>query len=171
MAATLLLAGITVDTKNFAVRTTARTFDVASYLKTCGADASLVQYLLSTYIQSYLEISKLVGESHYVRDDIVIATGTDEQKYDSVTAAKTADTLLSMADINAAFVIIKRNDDVIAISARSSGTINVQTVMEALGGGGHFTNAATQLSDSTIAEAKEQLLNAINKQLMEGSEE
>lgn len=171
MEATLLLAGITVDTKNFAVRTTARTFDVASYLKTCGADASLVQYLLSTDIQSYLEISKLVGESHYVREDIVVATGTDDQEYDSVTAAKTADTLLSMVDINAAFVIIKRTDGVIAISARSSGTINVQTVMEALGGGGHFTNAATQLTNTTIAEAKEQLLEAINKQLMEGTEE
>lgn len=171
MTATLLLAGITVDTKNFAVRTTARTFDVASYLKTCGADASLVQYLLSTDIQSYLEISKLVGESDYVRDDIVVATGTDNQEYDSVTAAKTADTLLSMVDINAAFVIIKRTDGVIAISARSSGTINVQTVMEALGGGGHFTNAATQLDGSTIAEAKKQLLDAINKQLTEGTEE
>ncbi|MBO0459275.1 DHH family phosphoesterase [Enterococcus hulanensis] len=171
MEATLLLAGITVDTKNFAVRTTARTFDVASYLKTCGADASLVQYLLSTDIQSYLEISKLVGESDYVRDDIVVATGTEDQKYDSVTAAKTADTLLSMVDINAAFVIIKRTDGVIAISARSSGTINVQRVMEVLGGGGHFTNAATQLENSTIAEAKRRLLEAINKQLTEGTEE
>lgn len=171
MEATLLLAGITVDTKNFAVRTTARTFDVASYLKTCGADASLVQYLLSTDIQSYLEISKLVGESDYVRDDIVVATGTEDQKYDSVTAAKTADTLLSMVDINAAFVIIKRTDGVIAISARSSGTINVQRVMEILGGGGHFTNAATQLENSTIAEAKQRLLEAINKQLTEGTEE
>ncbi|WP_137663532.1 DHH family phosphoesterase [Enterococcus hulanensis] len=171
MEATLLLAGITVDTKNFAVRTTARTFDVASYLKTCGADASLVQYLLSTDIQSYLEISKLVGESDYVRDDIVMATGTEDQKYDSVTAAKTADTLLSMVDINAAFVIIKRTDGVIAISARSSGTINVQRVMEVLGGGGHFTNAATQLENSTIAEAKQRLLEAINKQLTEGTEE
>ncbi|MBO0453997.1 DHH family phosphoesterase [Candidatus Enterococcus murrayae] len=171
MEATLLLAGITVDTKNFAVRTTARTFDVASYLKTCGADASLVQYLLSTDIQSYLEISKLVGESDYVRDDIVVATGTDDQEYDSVTAAKTADTLLSMVDINAAFVIIKRTDGVIAISARSSGTINVQTVMEVLGGGGHFTNAATQIKNSTITEAKKQLLDAINKQLTEGTEE
>ena len=126
---------------------------------------------MSTDIQSYLEISKLVGESDYVRDDIVVATGTDNQEYDSVTAAKTADTLLSMVDINAAFVIIKRTDGVIAISARSSGTINVQTVMEALGGGGHFTNAATQLDGSTIAEAKKQLLDAINKQLTEGTEE
>lgn len=171
MEATLLLAGITVDTKNFAVRTTARTFDVASYLKTCGADASLVQYLLSSDIKSYLEISKLIGESEYVRKDIVIATGSNSKKYDSVTAAKTADTLLSMADINAAFVIVKREDDLTAISARSAGTINVQLVMEALGGGGHFTNAAVQLADTTIEEAKVQLLDAIHKQLAGGEEQ
>lgn len=171
LEATLLLAGITVDTKNFAVRTTSRTFDVASYLKTCGADASLVQYLLSTDIQSYLEISKLIGESEYVSKDIVIATGSDTKQYDSVTAAKTADTLMAMVDINAAFVIIKREDGVTAISARSAGNINVQLVMEALGGGGHFTNAAAQLADTTIEGAKEQLLDAIHKQLSEGEED
>ncbi|GCF92402.1 DHH family phosphoesterase [Enterococcus florum] len=171
MEATLLLAGMTVDTKNFAVRTTSRTFDVASYLKTCGADATLVQYLLSTDIQSYLEISRLVGESEYVREDIVITTGSESKKYDNVTAAKTADTLLSMVDINAAFVIVKRTDGVIAISARSSGTINVQIIMESLGGGGHFTNAAAQLSDMTITGAKEKLLTAINNQLSEGEKE
>lgn len=170
MIATLLLAGITVDTKNFAVRTTSRTFDVASYLKTCGADASLVQYLLSTDITSYLEISQLVGESEYVTDDIVIAAGSERKEYDSVTTAKTADTLLSMVDINAAFVITKRTDGMIGISARSTGTVNVQRVMEAMGGGGHFTNAAVQLKDVTIDEAKQQLL-AIIKEQLEGDED
>lgn len=171
MESTLLLAGITVDTKNFSIRTTARTFDVASYLKTCGADASLVQYILSTDIRSYLEISQLVGESEYVRNDIVITAGSETKEYDSVTAAKTADTLLSMVDINAAFVIIKRNDGVIAISARSSGTINVQLIMEAMGGGGHFTNAAAQVKDATIAEVRQQLLATIKEQLSGGEEE
>ncbi|MGM0214322.1 DHH family phosphoesterase [Enterococcus sp. AZ109] len=171
MEATLLLAGITVDTKNFSIRTTARTFDVASYLKTCGADASLVQYILSTDIKSYLEISQLVGESEYVGEDIVIAAGSETKEYDSVTAAKTADTLLSMVDINAAFVIIKRNDGVVAISARSTGTINVQMIMEALGGGGHFTNAAAQIKATTIAEVKQQLLATIKEQLSGGEKE
>ncbi|EOH91245.1 DHH family phosphoesterase [Enterococcus pallens] len=171
MEATLLLAGITVDTKNFSIRTTARTFDVASYLKTCGADASLVQYILSTDIQSYLEISQLVGESEYVREDIVVTAGSETKKYDSVTAAKTADTLLSMVNINASFVIIRRTDDVIAISARSTGTINVQRIMEAMGGGGHFTNAAVQLEDTSVAEAREKLLATINEQLSGGEDE
>lgn len=89
------------------------------------------------------------------------------KEYDSVTAAKTADTLLSMAGINAAFVITKRTDQQIGISARSNGSINVQIIMENLGGGGHFTNAAVQLSNVTVAEVKEQLLDVIRQNINE----
>ncbi|MBO0467850.1 DHH family phosphoesterase [Enterococcus plantarum] len=163
--ATLLLAGIVVDTKSFSVRTTARTFDVASYLRTCGADSSLVQYLLSSDLTSYLEMNSLIAQSEYVTPDTVIVTGSEENEYDSVTAAKTADTLLSMVGINAAFVITKRIDKQIGISARSNGSINVQLVMEDLGGGGHFTNAAVQLSNVTVAEVKEQLLKVIHQNI------
>lgn len=163
--ATLLLAGIVVDTKSFSVRTTARTFDVASYLRTCGADSSLVQYLLSSDLTSYLEMNSLIAQSEYVTPDTVIVTGSEEKEYDSVTAAKTADTLLSMVGINAAFVITKRIDKQIGISARSNGSINVQLVMENLGGGGHFTNAAVQLSNVTVAEVKEQLLKVIHQNI------
>ncbi|MCB5954813.1 DHH family phosphoesterase [Enterococcus sp. CWB-B31] len=165
--ATLLLAGIVVDTKSFSVRTTARTFDVASYLRTCGADSSLVQYLLSSDLTSYLEMSQLIAKNEYITEDTVIAVGEEDKEYDSVIAAKTADTLLSMAGINAAFVITRRMDKKIGISARSNGSINVQLIMESMGGGGHFTNAATQLSDRTITEAKEKLLEVINKNTKE----
>ncbi|WP_165007099.1 MULTISPECIES: DHH family phosphoesterase [unclassified Enterococcus] len=163
--ATLLLAGMVVDTNSFHVRTTARTFDVASYLRTCGADASLVQYLLSSDLDTYLEISNLIAHSEYVTSDIVVAAGTEEKEYNSVIAAKTADTLLSMIDINAAFVITKRTDGLVGISARSTGKINVQLIMESLGGGGHFTNAATQLENVTVEETKEQLFAAIKEKL------
>lgn len=163
--ATLLLAGMTVDTNSFNVRTTARTFDVASYLKACGADASLVQYLLSSDLETYLEISDLIAQSEYVTSDIVVATGTDEKEYNSVIAAKTADTLLSMININGAFVITKRTDGLVGISARSTGTINVQLIMESLGGGGHFTNAATQLENVTVEETKQRLLAVINENM------
>ncbi len=158
---------MTVDTNSFNVRTTARTFDVASYLKTCGADASLVQYLLSSDLETYLEISDLIAQSEYVTSDIVVATGTDEKEYNSVIAAKTADTLLSMININGAFVITKRTDGLVGISARSTGTINVQLIMESLGGGGHFTNAATQLENVTVEEAKQQLLAAIQENMQQ----
>ncbi len=165
LEATLLLAGMTVDTNNFNVRTTARTFDVASYLKTCSADASLVQYLLSSDLATYLEISHLIAHNEQVTEDIVVAAGTDEKEYNSVIAAKTADTLLSMVNINGAFVITKRTDGLVGISARSTGTINVQLIMESLGGGGHFTNAATQLENVTVEEAKQQLLAAIQENM------
>ncbi|GGC95580.1 DHH family phosphoesterase [Enterococcus wangshanyuanii] len=163
--ATLLLAGIVVDTKSFSVRTTSRTFDVASYLRACGADSSLVQYLLSSDLTSYLEMNSLIAQSEYVTPDTVIVTGSEEKEYDSVTAAKTADTLLSMVGINAAFVITKRTDKQIGISARSNGSINVQLIMENLGGGGHFTNAAVQLSNVTVSEVKEQLLRVIHQNI------
>lgn len=163
--ATLLLAGMVVDTKSFSIRTTSRTFDIASFLRSSGADAPMVQYLLSTDLKSYLEISELISGVEYVTADIVVANGTEENIYDSITAAKTADTLLSMSGIKAAFVITKRTDGLIGISARSTGTINVQVIMETMGGGGHFTNAATQLKDVTVAEAKEQLLQLINENI------
>ncbi len=165
LEATLLLAGMTVDTNSFNVRTTSRTFDVASYLRTCGADASLVQYLLSSDLETYLEISHLIAQSEYVTSDIVVATGTEEKEYNSVIAAKTADTLLSMININGAFVITKRTDGLVGISARSTGTINVQLIMESLGGGGHFTNAATQLENVTVEETKQRLLTAIKENM------
>lgn len=163
----MLLAGIVVDTKSFSVRTTARTFDVASYLRTCGADSSLVQYLLSSDLASYLEMSLLISKTEYVTEDTVLVVGEEDKEYDSVEAAKTADTLLSMAGINAAFVITRRLDKKIGISARSNGSINVQLIMEALGGGGHFTNAATQISSGSISEAKATLLEVIHKNIDE----
>lgn len=163
--ATLLLAGIVVDTESFKVRTSARTFDVASYLRACSADSSLVQYLLSSDLNTYLEMNELIAKSEYITKDTVVVIGSEEKEYDSVTAAKAADTLLSMSGINAAFVITKRKDQLIGISARSNGTINVQLIMESLGGGGHFTNAAVQLANITIAMAKEKLLEKIHQNI------
>lgn len=162
---TLLLAGMIVDTKSFSVRTTSRTFDVASYLRSTGADSNMIRYLISTDLANYMEISALISRSEYVTTDIVVASGLETDAYDSVTAAKTADTLLSMNGINAAFVITKRTDQLIGISARSSGTINVQLIMESLDGGGHFTNAATQLKGTTVELAKGRLLQAINENI------
>ena len=139
---------------------------MASYLRTCGADSSLVQYLLSSDLK-LSEMNNLISKSEYVTKDTVVVAGSEDKEYDSVTAAKTADTLLSMAGINAAFVITKRKDQQIGISARSNGSINVQIIMENLGGGGHFTNAAVQLSNVTVAEVKEQLLDVIRQNINE----
>ncbi|MFV0558911.1 MAG: DHH family phosphoesterase [Enterococcus sp.] len=163
MTATLLLAGMTVDTKNFSVRTSSRTFDVASYLKNNGADSAVIQYMLSSDLASFLAISELVARSEFFKEDVVVACASDEKILDSVTTAKTADTLLSMSGIEASFVITRRKEDVVGISARSSGHVNVQTIMERLGGGGHFTNAATQIRDKDVLEIKEQLFQELTR--------
>lgn len=163
IAATLLLAGIYVDTKNFSVRTTGRTFDIASYLKNQGADVSKVQELLSSDLHAYLQMSELIARSENVSEGIVVAVGPSEKAYDNVTVAKTADTLLSMNAIHAAFVITKQPDGKIGVSARSTGKINVQSLMEKLGGGGHFTNAATQIEGETLEKVREMLLNELRR--------
>ncbi|MGX7327933.1 DHH family phosphoesterase [Enterococcus bulliens] len=160
---TLLLAGIYVDTKNFIVRTTGKTFDVASFLKSKGADNLLIQYLLSSDLDSYLLISGLVARSKYYRKDILISVAEDHEIYDSITVAKTADTLLSLNGISASFVVTRQAGEKIGISARSTGKINVQAIMEALDGGGHFTNAATQISNKTLSEVQDMLYNELDQ--------
>lgn len=162
--ATALLAGIMVDTRNFTLRTGTRTFDAASYLKKHDADTLLIQKLLKEEVATFLLRSKLLETMEYVADYIAIAQGEEDTPYESVTISQTADTLLSMEHVEASFVVSKREDGRIGISARSLGSINVQRIMEELGGGGHLSNAATQLSDCTVAEAIGALKAIIEKQ-------
>ncbi len=161
--ATALLAGIVVDTKSFTLRTGARTFDAASYLRGQGADTILVQKLLKEDVDTYIKRSKLIESVSIYREGIAIAKGSEDDINDQVIIAQAADTLLGMDGISASFVISKRSEDVIGISARSLGTINVQIIMESLQGGGHLTNAATQLTGITIEEAEQQLKLAIDE--------
>lgn len=170
LEATALLAGIIVDTKSFTLRTGARTFEAASYLRTYGADTVLVQRLLKEDIHTFIERSKIIQNVRFTYPGIAVAHAEEEKEYDSVLIAQTADILLSMKDVNASFVIARRQDGLMGISARSLGEINVQLIMEKLGGGGHLTNAACQLEVDTIEEALELLQNAIIETL-EGSME
>ena len=162
--ATALLAGITVDTKNFTLRTGSRTFDAASYLRAHGADTILVQKLLREDLSQYNLRSRLIQKTVLYHGNIGIAVGDEESTFDQVLLAQTADTLLSMNGIKAAFVLARRTDKKIGISARSLGEINVQLIMEDLGGGGHLTNAATQL-ECTIEEARKALISVIDTYL------
>ncbi|QPQ32995.1 DHH family phosphoesterase [Lysinibacillus sp. JNUCC 51] len=170
LEATALLAGIIVDTKSFTLRTGARTFEAASYLRTNGADTVLVQRLLKEDVDTYIERSKIVQTVKFVKPGIAIAVGEDAKVYDSVLIAQTADILLTMKDVGASFVIAHRSDGKIGISARSLGEVNVQLIMEKLGGGGHLTNAACQVEASSIAGVKKHLEEAINE-VLEGSSE
>lgn len=165
LEATAMLAGITVDTKNFALRTGTRTFDAASYLRSMGADAKLISNMLKENLDSYIQKNHLIDGVEMIGDNMAVACGEEVKSYDPVIAAQAADTLLSLSGIDASFVVTKRRDGKVGISARSLGDINVQLIMERLGGGGHLSNAATQMAGVTVADAKGELLNAIHKEL------
>ena len=161
--ATAMLGGIIVDTRNFTLRTGSRTFDAASYLKSVGADTILIQRLLKENVETYLLRSHLLNSLILLDNNIGIVQGEEDTPYPTVVAAQTADMMLSMENIDASFVVTKREDGRIGISGRSLGNKNVQRVMEKMGGGGHLSNAATQLSDTTIAEAVIQLKEVISE--------
>lgn len=171
LEATALLSGIIVDTKSFSLRTGARTFEAASYLRTNGADTILIQRLLKEDVNTYITRSKIIQTVEFVSSGIAIAHGENQMVYDSVLIAQTADILLAMKDVAASFVIAYRPDGYIGISARSLGEINVQLIMEKLGGGGHLTNAACQIEAGSIQEARQLLKNAIDEVLEGMSEE
>ncbi|WP_053027490.1 DHH family phosphoesterase [Staphylococcus haemolyticus] len=165
LESTVMYAGIIVDTRNFTLRTGSRTFDAASYLRAHGADTILTQHFLKDDVDTYINRSELIRTVEVQDNDIAIAHGSNEKIYHPVTVAQAADELLSLEGIEASYVVAKREDNLIGISARSLGSINVQLTMEALGGGGHLTNAATQLKGLSIEEAIEQLQQAITEQM------
>lgn len=171
LEATSMLAGIIVDTKSFTLRTGARTFEAASYLRTHGADTVLVQKLLKEDIDTYVERSKIIQTVEFFKAGIAIAHGAENISYSQVLLAQTADILLAMNNITASFVIGRRSDTVIGISARSLGDLNVQLVMEKLNGGGHLTNAACQLENTTLEAAIQLLKTAIEETLEGGTTE
>ncbi|MCF2649091.1 DHH family phosphoesterase [Niallia sp. Sow4_A1] len=163
LEATALLAGIIVDTKSFTLRTGARTFDAASYLRGQGADTVLVQKFLKEDIENYVKRAKIIENVQFYKEGIAIATAKEGEVVDSVLIAQTADTLLTMDGIIASFVIAPRGETMMGISARSLGEINVQIIMESLHGGGHLTNAATQLSNMPMEEVEARLKLAIDE--------
>lgn len=163
LEATAMLAGITVDTKEFSLRTGTRTFDAASYLRSIGASTSEVSNLLKEDISSFMQRAHLVATLKMIRPDIALLQGPDNQIIDPIITAQAADTALSLEHVGASFAVTRRSKDTIGISARSMGKINVQVIMEKLGGGGHLSNAATQLKGITIDEATDKLLVAIEE--------
>lgn len=158
---TIMLAGIIVDTRNFTLRTGSRTFDAASFLRSHGADTILCQHFLKDDIDTYIKRSDLIKTVKLFRGGVAIAHGDEEQIYHPVTVAQAADELLGLEGVEASYVVAKRSEDTVGISARSLGEVNVQLTMEALGGGGHLSNAATQIKDSTVEEAIEKLIEVV----------
>lgn len=162
LEATAMLAGITVDSREFSLRTGTRTFDAASYLRSIGASSVGVSELLKEDIDSFLERTRLVSSLKMIRPEMAVLCGDDDQIIDPIITAQAADTALDLENVEASFAITRRSKDTISISARSMGEINVQVIMEKLGGGGHLSNAATQIKGVTVQEALAKLLNAVD---------
>ncbi len=159
-----LLAGIVLDTKNFTMRTGGRTFEAAAFLRRAGADTADVQRLFQSDLAGMVERYDIIRHAELVHGDIAVAAV--EKEIDRVTAAKAADELLTLSGIHASFVIFKHGEGV-NLSARSLGEINVQFIMEKLGGGGNSTTAGGQVPDGTVDAVREQLLAAIDDYMEE----
>ena len=165
--ASVLMGGIMLDTKNFTSRVTSRTFDVASYLRTRGSDSVVIQELAATDFEEYRLVNELILQGQAVQPSILVAQAKDTKEYDTVVISKAADTMLAMSGIEASFVIAKNRQGDISISARSRSKINVQRIMEELGGGGHFNLAAARLTDMSLQEAGDKLKTIISNELNE----
>lgn len=169
LEATTMLTGIQIDTKSFTKSAGTRTFDAASYLRSAGADGMMIQSFMKEDSQSFMQRNHLLARAE-INDQIVICAGEEDRYYDSVTAAQAADMLLQISNVDASFVITKRSDGGVGVSARSMGDFNVQVVMEKMGGGGHLANAATQISGKTVAEVKQELLNLLHQRVAKDDE-
>ena len=166
--AEMLMAGIYIDTKNFYFKTGVRTFEAAAYLRQLGADMIDVKKMFAGQLETYLKRAEIISLAE-VNNDIAIAICPPDIR-DNVLAAQVADELLNITGVQASFVLAKIEGEVF-ISGRSFGNINVQVILEVLGGGGHMTIAGAKLKNVSIEEAKEQLQKAIYKYLREGEEE
>ena len=155
-----LLAGIVLDTKNFTNRTGGRTFEAAAYLRRAGADTQDVQRMFQSDLESMIARYAIIRQAVLYREDLAVAA--INETCERVTAAKAADELLTLSGVQASFVFYPK-DDGVYISARSLGEVNVQVIVEALGGGGNSTSAGGQLPDVTVEDVRRKLKEAIDK--------
>ena len=163
-----LYAGIMMDTKNFTFKTGVRTFEAAAYLRKCGVDIIKVKKWFQSDLETYNKISEIVAKSEIIDGNIAISIYDKEDADANITCAKAADELLTISNITASFVIGKMGEQ-ICISGRSIGDINVQLILEKLGGGGHITVAGAQIEGMTVEEVKQELINRINEYFTEVS--
>lgn len=161
-----LYAGIVVDTKNFVVQTGARTFEAASFLRRSGADVSLVRHLFMDSFEGMQLRAKMIAAAEQV-DHMAFTQAPEGVQNATVVAAQTGDWLITLEGIEASFVFYQLPDGGVGVSARSQGRLNVQVIMEAVGGGGHRTVAGAQIQGMTIAEAKGRVMEVARKAMAE----
>ncbi len=171
LEAEALMAGIALDTKNFTFKTGVRTFEAASYLRRAGADTTLVRQMFQDDLESIVSRAEVVKKAELILEKIAIAVSEDESENANLVAAQAADTMLNIRGAKASFVLGHDPKGFVFISGRSLGEINVQVILEKLGGGGHMTVAGAQLQDMSMEEAREKLVEAITQVLEEEQED
>ena len=162
LEAEALYAGIMMDTKNFTFKTGVRTFEAAAYLRRYSIDIIKVKKWFQTDLETYRKIMNIIEKTEIIRDVIGISTYESEDSSAGLVCAKAADELLTIGNITTSFVL-GTTEEGISISGRSVGEINVQLILEKMGGGGHSTVAGVQIKGKTIYEAKQELLQRIDE--------
>ncbi|MGL5506939.1 MAG: DHHA1 domain-containing protein, partial [Paraclostridium sp.] len=165
-----LMAGICLDTKNFAFKTGVRTFEAASYLKKSGADTIEVKKLFNSTLTDFVTKAEIIQSAKVINDRICLAYSKADVNNINIIVAQAADELLNVKDVEASFVLGKTRSGTIFISARSLGSVNVHVLMEKLGGGGHIDIAGAQLENTSLEEGYKKVSDII-KQYLEEEEE
>lgn len=160
--ATFMLVGLEIDTNNFRLKTTDKAYEAAAFLSKLGADNILKQELLQENKEIYIKRQKLIEKSFMINQNMTLCI-LDNKIYENKDLAAIAEELLQFENVEASFVIGNISKDIVGISARSIGKINVEEIMAKLGGGGHYTEAATQIKEKTINEVQELLLNVLKE--------
>ena len=160
---TVMLAGITVDTNKFTLKTSANTHEVAAKLTKNGAEAKEVQYLLKEDLLNYKQMQKLIFKTEIYDKIYAITVGSSNQIYEKEELAKISDSTLQFDGVEASFTIAKINTNIIGISARSMGSVDVEYIMKKLNGGGHKTDAACQMFNTTLEDAHNMLIKILDK--------
>ena len=169
LEATWMLLGIIVDTNNFIYRTSSKTFEVASMLKRYGADMTIVKKYLKEDIAEKYTRNEFIKNLEFYKDKVGIAVGRTDVQYERATLAKISDEIISVNSLDVGITVGFIGDNTIGISARSLGALNVQILMERMGGGGHLNNAATQIQSNNIDEVVERIKTLVDEYL--GKEE
>lgn len=170
LPATALYSGIVVDTKSFVVQTGVRTFDAAAYLRRSGADPVIVRELFMADYETTVALAKTKAQSEYFEGGLVVATMPMLMPNIQAIAGQAADALLTIENVRMSIVLFQMKNDVVGISARSNGNLNVQVIMEQFGGGGHQMVAGAQVKNSNIVDLKNQVTAVARKYIGESGE-
>jgi c-di-AMP phosphodiesterase-like protein len=168
LEADALLAGITMDTKNFIFKTGVRTFEAASYLRRAGADPTAVRQLFQDDMETFSSRAETISNARLIFPGVAISQCPPDTKHPQLIAAQAADTLLNIKGIHSSVVLCSTSEGVM-ISGRSLGNLNMQVILEKLGGGGHLTMAGAQLHNITMEEAEKMVIQAIEEYLEGGN--